>query len=265
MIQSMYNSIQAEVRKLKSTPIIYLMMFCWLFISGIAFLANTLDVHNRVELNVNPWDRFFIGSMAIFSLFILSPVITLLISAMIQIEQKANSWKYIYATPTKRVTVYFSKLITILTVVSLTTLLLLFFIVISGYLVDLFYPEYEFIYYPPSFDYLLKTAFRTLLSCLGIIGLQYFLSIVSKNFLLPVGIGILGFILAFILTSTNSKATLFFPYAYPMVTQDFGSFPSDHREVIVGEWLTNMEVYSMLYFIVFIVLGCFYEVRRSVS
>ena len=74
-----------------------------------------------------------------FSLFILSPVITLLISAMMQIEQKANSWKYLYATPTKRITVYFSKLITMLTVVSLTTLLLLFFIVISGYLVDFFY------------------------------------------------------------------------------------------------------------------------------
>ncbi|MEM7296873.1 MAG: ABC transporter permease [Bacteroidota bacterium] len=261
----MYHSIQAEVRKLKSTPIIYLMVFCWLFISGVAFLANTLDVHNRVELNVNPWDRFFIGSMAIFSLFILSPVITLLTSAFLQIEQKANSWKYMYATPTRRISVYFSKLLTILVVISITTLMLLVFIVLAGYLVDAFYPEYEFTYYNPSFDYLFRTAFRTVLSCLGIIGFQYFLSILSKNFLLPMGVGILGFIAAFIFTSTNSKVTLYFLYAYPMVTQDFGSFPSDHRQVVFGEWLTNMEVYSVGFFVVFVLLGCIYERRRNVS
>lgn len=261
----MFNSIQAEVRKLKSTPIIYLMTFCWLFISGVTFLANTLDVHNRVELNVNPWDRFFISSMAIFSLFILSPVITLLVSSIMQIEQKANSWKYMNATPTRRITVYFSKLITLLTTVSLTTLLLLLFIIFSGHLVDIFYPEYEFIYYAPNWQYLFKTAFRTVLSCLGIIGFQYFLSVISKNFLLPTGAGILGIIIAFILSSANSKVTLFFLYAYPMVTQDFGSFPYDHREVIVGEWFTNMEAFSVLYFAVFVLLGCLYEANRNVS
>lgn len=261
----MYHAIQAEFIKVKSTPIIYLIAFCWIFISGIGFLANTVDVHNRVELNVNPWDRFFSGSMAIFSIFVLSPVITLLVSTFQQIEQKANSRKYLYTTPTRRITIYFSKLVTILVVIIFTTFFLLLFITLTGYIVDYFYPEYEFVYHSPAFYYLLKTSFRAVLSCLGIIGLHYFLSTISKTFLLPMGIGILGFIMGFILASTNSKATMLFPFAYPILVQDFDAFPTDHRVVVFGDWLTNMEVYSTAYFLVFILIGCLYEVRRGVA
>lgn len=256
--------LSAEIRKLKSTPVLYLVLFCAAFIITIVCLAHAMDVHAMARLNTNPWKRYFNGSIAVFSIFVISPFIVLLVSSVLYVEQKASAWKYLYTMPTGRGNIYMSKLLVICLILFSSALLLVFGLLLSAYALDYIYPEHEFRYYTPDVWNWLKILSRVLVAALGVVGLQYFLSTVFKHFLAPLGLGILGYILGFILSSFKTKIALFLPFTYPMLVHDFGAFSATQRTTIGDTWLTNVELYSLICFVVFVGLGFFYEKRRNV-
>ncbi len=258
------NHLSAEIRKLKSTPIIYLIVFCCAFVLSIVMIAHSLD-RNSVVLGADPWRRCFSAGIGIYSFFVTVPFVVLLVTAVTFVEQRANAWKLLYTMPVTRGSIYFSKLTIIILTVFATSFLLVFALVGAGYVLDQFLPELEFAYYQAPVYTNLKNITHGVIALLGVIGIQYFLSLWFKNFLIPISIGIIGFILAFILTTINTKITLYVPYSYSMVVKDYGMFKLEHTKGIWNGWLTNVELYSILCFVFFVGLGYFYERWRNVE
>lgn len=261
----MNSTFLPELRKLKSTPAPYLVIISLLFVFGVVLLASVLDVHNRVLINTNPWNQHLQSGMNLYSLFIISPLIILFISSYTFLEQRANMWKYLYTLPISRGSIFITKATLIVIIIFLVSCLLQLLLLFSGYFLNFFYPEYELIFYSPDYIELMKKGIQITISALGIIGVQYFLSTACKNFILPLSIGILGFISAFILSASNSIISLYLPYAHPMISQETGVFTYSQNEVLITGWFTMTHLYSFLIFLIFIGIGYLYQIKREVG
>jgi hypothetical protein len=187
-----------------------------------------------------------------------------LTSAVIYIEQRADAWKYLYSLPVARGGIFGAKLLIILVLISLATLLLIGLIPLSALLLSQSHPEYELMYYQPDWIQLFTSTARSMLAVLGVLGIHYFLSLRFRNFLIPLGIGMVGIILGLILAAANHPYSVYCPYSFPLIAQDFGMFRSDHRSYVLGDWLTQMEVYSLVWFTGITIVGWWLERRRSI-
>ena len=259
------SQLSIEWLKLKSTPGLYLALTCGLLISFLVFITHLMEVHSLTSFGVNPWRRYFTRGLAIFSLFVSVPFVLLLVSAVVNVERQANAWKYLYTLPIRRGNIYFSKLVVLLLLLALSLFLLVFGLVLSGYVLDSIHPEFELAFYQPDLWELGANAVHTWLSLLGLVGLQYFLSLRFQHFLLPLGLGILGYVFGLILAVTQNTVALYCPFSYPMLVQDFGMFRIEIRASAGFAGLNNIELYSLGFFLFFVLLGWIWENRRSVS
>ena len=259
------RSIKAEWIKSKSRAVIGLMLFCIAFVIAIVLVASYMDVYNRVALSENPWDRFFIGGLAIYILFVMTPFVILLIGAMFYIEEKANGWKFMYTLDISRTQTYLSKLLVICFLIIISSVIIGLLLILSGYGLDALLPEYEFSYYMPNISYLLETITRAFISCLGAIALQYMISIMTNNVILSLGIGVFTYIIAFIQAFSDTSTVLYNPFALVMINQDFGAIDSGYRKYLIEGILTNVELYSIMFFALFTTIGCFYESAKNIK
>lgn len=256
--------LRAEVIKLKRSPVWYILLLgIFLTTSGV-FFAHLWDTHNMVKLNFDPWERYFQASLAIFNLFIVVPYLVLLVSAVIFIEQRANAWKYLYTLPPSRAAFFFVKLVLIVGLYTFSFFVLLMGLVASGYWLNLFRPEYEFYYYTPDLLYLSQEFGHFLIASLGLMAWQYWISLRFKNILAPLGIGVLGFVFGIIMSVTGQKIALYLPYSLPMIVRDFDMFRNEHIVPSFINGLSNVELHSIVYFVIFTVLGLIWERKREV-
>lgn len=255
----------AEWQKLKRTPALYLLIVGALFTATIVFIGHSLDVHHMVKLNMNPWERYFNASISIFALFLIVPFLVLFVSAATYIEQQANGWKFLYTLPYHRGQLFFAKLFSIITLLLASIATMLLAIVLSAYLLNFFRPEYEFTYFSPDIASMINTLSHSAIACLGIVGWQYLLSLRFKNFLFPLGIGILGFITALLLSLTSSTIAPYIPYSYPMLVKDFDMFKNEFitEDYFLG--LNNIESYSIMWFFACTLIALIYESRKNIT
>ncbi len=264
-MKTLYNSITAELLKLKYAPIIWLCFSVVLIITAIISAAATLDQASMVQLGKNPWPRHLGACLGILSVFMVVPFTVMLVSTSVFIENHSKGWKYIYSTPRRRSLVFYSKLMAILKIIVWVILSLIVVNVLSGFIIDLFIPEIEFKYYEVGVLSILPSYFHLMMALLGIIGIQYFLSLRFKGFLVPMSIGIIAYIVAFIIGTLNKPMALYYPYCYPSIYKDHSMFSIDKIGVTNEHFLSNVEIHSIFVFLFFIGLAHVLEIRKNVS
>lgn len=260
----MIKYLHAELIKIKYLPLFWLVGLVIFSVVSIVFLAHILDTTNITQLGRSPWSRLFFAGHSILSVFLLIPFIFLFISASVYIEHQSNAWKYQYTAPTSRITIFFVKLITFLIVIFCVILLALISLIICGYVLHMIYPELEFNYYSVPFFNEVGIAFHGFLSVLGIIGIQYFLSLKFKGFLIPASIGVIGFIAGLIIATLNKPFSLLFPYSYPTIYKDHSMFKIDKVNIVDYGFINNVELYSLICFVLFICMAMWSENRKQV-
>jgi len=257
------NLFSAELKKLKSTPIWWIVIGVGLFITSIVYLRFYNEVNSMAHIGVNPWDRTLQVTLPLFAGFMMGPLVVLLVSGVLFIEQRSNAHKYLYTMPTTRGKIYFSKLFTIIALLFIATVLLGLFLIIGGYIQSIFRPEYEWTYYQPNLKEIAAALGQAFFSALSIVAFQYFLCTYFKHFMIPLCIGFLGYVTGFILAILNNKIAVLWPFAHPVTSQDISMFRRDFVEDVWGVF-NNVDVSTIIYFIIFVLLGYIYEVRRNV-
>lgn len=261
----MLSILQSEWLKVKSTPFLYLIIIAACVIPFSIIVPVILDAYNMTDLNRNPWSLHFNGVFAIFSVFVISPLIILMVSTCDYIEYQAKANKYRYCSPISRSQFYFGKVFFLILMTLIAFALLPVFAVISGIFVDQILPEYEYGYYSPELISRFVFMKGIFIASLGIIGIQYFLSTYFKHFIIPLGLGMLGYISSFILAAINSSLSIWLPYDYPLIVNDLKMFKNDQNQEMIGTVLSTVEVYSIVTFILFVGLGWHIEKNRNVS
>lgn len=257
--------LRSEIIKLKRSPTWYLLALVILLTTAGVFLGHLFDAHNMARLNTDPWQRYFRASFAIFNLFIVVPYTVLLVTSVVYVEQRANAWKYLYSQPYTRGRFYFTKWTGLVLLYLFSALVLLLGVVLSGHLLNVFRPEYEFTYYHPEYSFLIQEMWHFFVASLGLISWQYWLSLRFQNILVPLGVGVFGFVFGIIISVTGQKLALFLPYSLPMIVRDFDMFRNEHIQDSFITGLNNVEIHSLLICILFLALGYWQERRRMVE
>ncbi len=245
-------SSKAELIKTKRSASFWVSLTGSAVIPLIFFLVYTIRPEKNYDrYRLKPWDLHFTQGWQAFAAFLLPMFVILICSQIPQIEFKNNTWKQVFASPQSVGNIFFSKYLSIFIMILFLFLMFNIFMLLSGVVPNIFYPKYNFLKSSIDWTGLLKLNFKTFVSLLGIIAIQYWFGLRFKNFIVPIGIGLALLITAMILSPWEHIDKV--PYAFPFLT--FTSSISESHTELTGPLLQNHELNSLGYFAFFTLLA----------
>jgi hypothetical protein len=209
---------------------------------------------------------------------IISAVGTLLLSMLIvfvsysvnNIEHKSDTWKTLFSLPMPKFSIYAGKYSYALFIILLCLALFVVFTVAAGNLLSILKPQLNFRDYSIT-GILLKMYFKLFLSSLGILSIQFILSLLFRDFIKPMGIGFVATIAGIILASNHWTYAYLFPYAHPMITTS--AMPQAYSRVVPGEIIPTISIeiltreifVSIIISIAVFVAGYFIVLNKSIK
>jgi hypothetical protein len=213
---SLILNTNAEFLKIRRTNAIWLTLAGALFIPSVNFLklVSRPDVFVP-QTKADPWAYMLNDNWAPGASLFLPMYVILVISLVAQIEFTNNTWKQVYASPRSYADIYFSKLFVMLFLILLWIVLLSFFMIASGYIVEMANSDYVFTGRPVPWRQLSTIAIKMFASTLGIVAIQYWLSLSFKSFVTPIGIGMA--LLTGGLMIRQWEYISYYPYMHPLL------------------------------------------------
>jgi hypothetical protein len=242
------RSLSSEWLKTKRSTASWLCIIGGFFIPLLSLLAFLYRKTSINEIPNHIWEAHYTDLWKNMAVFLLPMGLILATSLIAQIEFKNNTWKQVHATPQSFTNLFFAKFSVILL---MTIKFFIFFnigILLSGLIpcliIDGGWPKEEI----PVFVFL-KGNVKFLIVCLPILAIQYLISLKFKNFLVPVGIGLMGLIGSLI--GMRWTEIYLIPYAYPilMVFELNGDF--------------NLYLYAIAYFVLILTLAYWLYISKK--
>ena len=252
-------SLKNELIKLKRTFAFWLTILSAFFIPFISLLVYLFKTEHLIpKEGANPWDEFIGSQINAIVPFLLPMFIILITSLIIQMEHKSNAVKHLFTLPVPKWSIYFGKLTIVISLIIFTIALFFGVALAVGYFVGSIYPELKLTEFSPQYLKSFKIIFKAFVAMLGVVGLQFWLSFRIKNFIIPLGIGMVLMITGLIIFKGDEA--IYFPYAYNMMS----IFPKD-RELAALTWFPTMSFFSMGYFLLFTISGYIDISRKNVK
>ena len=181
------------------------------------------------------------------------------------IEHKADTWKTLFTLPISKWAVYSAKYFFSLFLVFLCLLLFYLFTIGSGNLLSLLKPQLKFNEFHME-SYLGQIYLKLFLASLGILSIQFLLSLVWSDFLKPMGIGFIGTIAGIILASVGWEYNYWVPYSHPLLAiNGLLKHKGPGLPVLSVDIFTNEIFVSLGVAAVFFIAGFFIVQKRSVK
>ena len=192
MLLSFIHSFQSEWLKKKRSAASWLVIIGGFFIPAIMMVAQMTNLEKLASHHASPlfWESLFNKCWESMAVFLLPMGVILATSLTTQLEFKNNTWKQLYTTPQKFSTIFFSKLLVILIMMFQFFILFNIGIWLAGIIPSLLFSKVSIPTEPFPVLAFLKANIYFYIDCLPIIALQYLISIRYKNFLAPIGIGL---------------------------------------------------------------------------
>jgi hypothetical protein len=147
---------------------------------------------------------------------ILLPFFVIFIAYSItSVEHKADTWKTLFSLPISKWSVYAAKYFYTVLLIFLCLLLFLLFTIWTGNLLGMLKPELRFADFHMGWA-LTQVFFKLFLASLGILSIQFLLSLVWADFLKPMGIGFVCTISGMFMVGLNWEYAYLVPYSHPM-------------------------------------------------
>jgi hypothetical protein len=240
-------SLQSEWLKTKRSAASWLCIIGGFFIPIIYFIIFLKNHSTINDYGVGMWEQHFNSLWRDMAIFLLPMGVILSSSLITQMEYKNNTWKQLHTTPQSFTNIFFAKFSVILL---MTLKFFIFFnigIVLSGILPTLFFKgglPNEGI---PVLSFL-KGNTKLFITCLPIIAIQYLISLNFKNFLVPIGIGMLGLIGSLI--GMMWKYIYVSPYSYPSMS-------------VIRFNGINIQLYASVYFVLIMTVSYILYMKKS--
>ena len=182
------------------------------------------------------------------------------------VEHKADTWKTLFSLPIAKWSVYSAKYVYALFLVLLSLLLFALFTIGFGNLLGIVKPVLKFSEYHMELM-LIQVYLKLFLSALGILSIQFLLSLVWSDFLKPMGIGFVCTIAGVIMATADWKYDFWFPYASPMMalkTMLPHSRGKQSTQMVI-DIITNDVYVSLVVSAVVFIIGFYIVQKRSVK
>mgnify|MGYP002783584689 CR=1 FL=1 len=208
---------QSEYLKTRRSLASWLVLVGGIFTPLIIFIARMRFPHKMTNGYQAPdfWLNVWNNSWESMAMFMFPMGIIMATGLVTQLEFKNNAWKQLHTTPQRYVSIYFMKLIIILLLLAQVFIVfngcLYFFTILPVlFLSNVSYPSGAF-----DIMHYTRDNAKYFLDCLPIVTLQFLLGMHFKNFLVPLGIGFLMWILSLTTLSWEYNYTL--PFSYLMM------------------------------------------------
>lgn len=206
---------------------------------------------------VNPWEQFITSQVQSFIPFFIPMFIVLIASLIMQIEHKSLGLKYVFTQPVPKWSIYFGKLTIVIFAILTTFVLHYVAIVLSGIVLGLIHSDLPFLNFQPDHLKNVKLLSNSFIACLGIIGIQFWLSFRFKNFIFPLGFGIFLAIIGVLIAQVPEA--IYFPYSFSVLSVSGAvTIP-----LIFG--VSSVTVFSISCFVITSVLGYVDIKKRNIS
>jgi hypothetical protein len=216
-MHSLYVSLKSEFYKSRKTlafwaAIILPFVICSLIMFG--FFNGSERVLKMNYPGLALWGQFSGASLGVMGMLILPFYVIFMAFSVNNIEHKNDTWKTLFSQPLNKLAIYSAKYLYALLLVFICLALFVILTISSGYLLQILIPKFTFNEYNPT---LLLTKFylKLFLASLGILSMQFVLSLLWADFLKPMGIGFIGIIMGLITANVGWKYAYLIPYSDP--------------------------------------------------
>lgn len=256
------RTLSADALKLRRTAALRLTLLSGLFPVLIAFLIFFFKGDIIMKAGGSPWPRFIMMAWQTAGTLLLPLFVVLLTSLVVNVETKATAWKHLYAQPVGRGAVFGSKLLLILALNAVALLLFVALLLGAGFLLAVVRPKLGFQLHAVPLTPVLWMLGRTYVATLGLLAVQYIVSLLWRSFVVPVGVGMGAVVATIALLSWEHVDKI--PYAAPLGTS--ASLKMTKAGVLeTAHELAKHEWYSLGWFAGALLLGYLVLYRRNVT
>ena len=210
-------SFQSEFYKTRKTLGFWSVIILPLLMSLLAF--TIFYTKSEKFSNMPPmmlWMQFAMISLAAMGTLLL-PMLSIFVAYSVNnIEHRSDTWKTLFSLPLSRWAVYSAKYFYAVFLMFLCLGLFALFTIVFGNLLGVLKPELKFNGYHLELQ-LSQVYFKLFLASLGILSIQFLLSLLWADFLKPMGLGFVATLVGITAASKNWEYSYAFPYAHPMV------------------------------------------------
>lgn len=251
------NSFQSEWLKRKRSLAAWLVLVGAFFTPSIILLVRiknraALPALNRAD---DFWHRLWTTTWESMAVLLLPVGIILATGLIAQLEYKNNAWKQLHTTPQGYTTIFFAKLSVVL--LMMVELFILFNVgmYLSAVIPSIIFSDVPYPTAPIPYRYFLYGNVNYFIDCLPVLALQYLLSLQFKNFLVPIGVGFVIWVLGIGMLSW--RYSYVFPYVHGGL--DF-LIASGHLK---RELPFNLQTLAVIYAVAFTVAGWLLYVTKK--
>lgn len=246
-----------------------LLPFLLCLLLGIGFFSKSDQLAGIPGIIL--WLKFAGEILGVMGILLLPMVIIFIAYSVNSIEHKADTWKTLFSLPISKMSVYAAKYFYAFFLVLLCLLLFVVFTIGFGNFLSVLKPTLKFNEYHFE-STLLQIYFKLFLSTLGILSIQFLLSLLFRDFLKPMGIGFICTITGVILATAGWKYAFWFPYSHPILaikTLEDGNHHSAGAATAMQQ--INVDIFtkeifvSLLIAVIVFIAGYFIVLKKSVK
>ncbi len=239
MSMTLFYSLQTEWLKKKGS------LASWLVIIGAFFTPSILTLIQIMRPEKLPakfqapdfWEAYFKDSWQSMNVMLLPMGIILAISLITQLEYKNNAWKQLHATPQSLTTIFFAKFAVILLMQLQLFILFTIGIYLSALIPALVLANVQYPIQAFPYMHFLRESAMYFIDALPIVAIQYLLALQFRNFLIPVGAGLILMVTGIIMISW--EYSYIYPYSYGTLYY-INRFPTINIHTLALTWFAGI-------------------------
>jgi hypothetical protein len=259
----MYNliiSLRSEFYKSKNTLAFWASVLLPVFICGMIFFGAFFNSTRILKMHYPPavlWMNYAATSLGIMGMLILPFYVIYMAFSVNNIEHKNDTWKSLFSQPLNRFSIYAAKYFYAVLLIFICLFLFFALTYLTAMLLQALVPALNFSEYEAA-GMLAKLYTKLFLSALGILSLQFIISLMWSDFLKPMGIGFIGLIIGIIAATKGWEYSYLIPYSQP------GLALSSRHSATQSPLFTQEIISSLIYATILFILGYFIVSRRSI-
>jgi len=230
---------------------------------SFGFYSNPEKVISITPTGMLLWIRYAGATLNVMGFLVMPFYVIFMAFSVNNIEHKNDTWKTLFAQPLNKFSIYTAKYLFAVLLIFICLFLFAALTYGFGYLLQALIPKYSFNQYNPV-NFLVNSYTKLFLSSLGILSIQFILSLIWGDFLKPIGIGFMGTIMGLVAGMLKWKYAYLIPYSLP-------SLALQAAQVKKGNDPLNFEIFgrdiyiSFAYAVILFVSGYFIVIRKSIK
>ncbi|TCD17491.1 ABC transporter permease [Pedobacter psychrodurus] len=265
-MRSLYISLISEFYKSRKTLAFWAAILLPLIICGLITFGFYSGSEKILKFHYPPmvlWAQYCGAALGVMGLLIMPFYVIFMAFSVNNIEHKNDTWKMLFAQPLNKFSIYAAKYLYAVLLIFICLFLFATLTYAFGHLLQIVVPKYNFNQYNPS-NILITSYFKLFLSSLGILSLQFILSLLWSDFLKPMGIGFVGTIMGIITANVGWKYAYLIPYSLPTLALRItkvkkGTDPLDFPIFTQEIWT------SLIYASALFIIGYFIVTKKSIK